>query len=168
MSLKCISYRQYRSGSWFFFFFSQIWQILSFDWNFSTIYIYLMIQASLVAQMVKNLPVMWQIQAQSLERTIPWRREWLPTPVFLPGEFHGQRSLACYSPGVTELGMTEQLTLPFSMIRLDFNLSHCHWFSVCLFSFTSFTPSFGLLEYYFMILLYLLFGLLTITIFMLF
>ena len=24
---------------------------------------------------------------------IPWRREWLPTPVFLPGEFHGQRSL---------------------------------------------------------------------------
>ena len=127
-----------------------------------------MIQASLVAQMVKNLPVMWQIQAQSLERTIPWRREWLPTPVFLPGEFHGQRSLACYSPGVTELGMTEQLTLPFSMIRLDFNLSHCHWFSVCLFSFTSFTPSFGLLEYYFMILLYLLFGLLTITIFMLF
>jgi len=25
---------------------------------------------------------------------IPWRREWLPTPVFLPGEFHGQRSLA--------------------------------------------------------------------------
>ena len=28
----------------------------------------------------------------------PWRREWLPIPVFLPGEFHGQRSLAGYSP----------------------------------------------------------------------
>jgi len=28
----------------------------------------------------------------------PWRREWLPTPVFLPGEFQGQRSLAGYSP----------------------------------------------------------------------
>ena len=26
-------------------------------------------------------------------RSIPWRREWLPTLVFLPGEFHGQRSL---------------------------------------------------------------------------
>ena len=26
----------------------------------------------------------------------PWRREWLPTPVFLPGEFHGQRSLVSY------------------------------------------------------------------------
>ena len=29
---------------------------------------------------------------------IPWRTEWQPTPVFLPGEFHGQRSLAGYSP----------------------------------------------------------------------
>ena len=28
----------------------------------------------------------------------PWRRKWLPTPVFLAGEFHGQRSLAGYSP----------------------------------------------------------------------
>ena len=28
----------------------------------------------------------------------PWRREWLPTPIFWPGEFHGQRSLMCYSP----------------------------------------------------------------------
>ena len=29
---------------------------------------------------------------------IPWRRDWLPTPVFLPGEFYGLRSLANYSP----------------------------------------------------------------------
>ena len=29
---------------------------------------------------------------------IPWRREWLPTPVFLPGESHAQRSLVGYSP----------------------------------------------------------------------
>ena len=29
--------------------------------------------------------------------TIPWRRAWQPTPVFLPGESHGQRSLAGYS-----------------------------------------------------------------------
>ena len=28
----------------------------------------------------------------------PWRRKWQPTPVFLPGESHGQRSLAGYSP----------------------------------------------------------------------
>ena len=29
---------------------------------------------------------------------IPWRREWLPTQVVFPGEFHGQRSLMGYSP----------------------------------------------------------------------
>ena len=41
---------------------------------------------------------------------IPWRRKWQPTPVFLPGEFHGQRSLVGYSPwGHKESGMTEQL-----------------------------------------------------------
>ena len=28
----------------------------------------------------------------------PWKREWLPTPVFLPGESHGQRRLMDYSP----------------------------------------------------------------------
>ena len=39
---------------------------------------------------------------------IPWRREWLPTVVFLPGESHGQRSLASYSPwGYKVSGMTE-------------------------------------------------------------
>ena len=31
-------------------------------------------------------------------RKIPWRREWQPTPVFLPGESHRERSLAGYSP----------------------------------------------------------------------
>ena len=38
---------------------------------------------------------------------IPWRRQWLFTPVFLPGESHGQRSLAGYSPwGRTESDRT--------------------------------------------------------------
>jgi len=31
-------------------------------------------------------------------RKIPWRREWLPTPVFLPGESHGQGSPVGYRP----------------------------------------------------------------------
>ena len=40
-------------------------------------------------------------------RKIPWRRKWQPTPVFLPGESHGQRSLGGYSPwGQQELNMT--------------------------------------------------------------
>ena len=41
-----------------------------------------------------------------------WRRKWQPTPIFLPGEFHGQRSLVGCSPwGGKELDMTEQLIL---------------------------------------------------------
>ena len=31
-------------------------------------------------------------------RKIPWRKNWLPIPVFLPGESHGQSSLSGYSP----------------------------------------------------------------------
>ena len=43
---------------------------------------------------------------------IPERREWQPTPVLLPGEFYGQRSLVGYSPwGGKESDITEQLTL---------------------------------------------------------
>ena len=42
--------------------------------------------ASLVAQMVKNLPAMWETWVQSLSGNIPWRRAWQPTVVFLLGE----------------------------------------------------------------------------------
>ena len=42
-----------------------------------------------------------------------WWRKWQPTPVFLPGEFHGQRNPTGYSPwGCKTLGTTEQLTQP--------------------------------------------------------
>ena len=42
---------------------------------------------------------------------MPWRRKWEPTPVFMPREFHGQRSLVGYSPwDCKELDMVEQLT----------------------------------------------------------
>ena len=62
--------------------------------------------SSLVGQTVKNLPSMQDTQVQSLK--IPWRKEWLPTPAFLPGEFHGQRSLVGYSlRGRKELDTTE-------------------------------------------------------------
>jgi hypothetical protein len=50
-------------------------------------------RASLVAQMLKNLPAIKEIRVQSLVRKIPWRREWLSTPVFLPGESLGQRNV---------------------------------------------------------------------------
>ena len=41
-------------------------------------------------------------------RKMPWRRKWPPTPAFLPGKSHGQRSLAGDSPyGCKELDTTE-------------------------------------------------------------
>ena len=54
-------------------------------------------------------------------REISWRRAWQPIPVFLPGEFHGQRNLVGYSPfrsDITEVNqharnLLAQPTLPF-------------------------------------------------------
>ena len=55
-----------------------------------------LIRASLVAQMVKNLPECWRLEFDPWVGKIPWRRERLPTPVFLPGESHRQRSMVGY------------------------------------------------------------------------
>ena len=61
-----------------------------------------------MAETVKNLSAM----LNPWVRKIPGRREWLPTPLFLPGEFHRQKSLVGYSPwGHKESDMTERLTL---------------------------------------------------------
>jgi len=58
--------------------------------------------------MVKNLPVMWKTRFDLWVVKIPWRRKLQPTPVFLPGESYGQRSLAGHSPcGHKELNTTE-------------------------------------------------------------
>ena len=63
--------------------------------------------ASLVAQLVKNPPAMWETWVRSLGWEDSLRREKLPTPVFWPGEFRG-----LYSPwGHKESDMTEQLSL---------------------------------------------------------
>ena len=47
--------------------------------------------------MVKNLLAIQETQFNPWVELVPWRRKWQPTPVFLPREFHGQRSLAGYS-----------------------------------------------------------------------
>ena len=53
---------------------------------------------SLVAQRVKNLPVMRETGFDPWVGKISWRRQGQPTPVFWPGKFHGQMSMAGYSP----------------------------------------------------------------------
>ena len=73
------------------------------------------ISQDLVAQLVKNLPAMQETWVRSWVGKIPWKMEWLSTPVFLPGESHGQRSLEGYSPcGHKEPDTTEWLTLSLS------------------------------------------------------
>ena len=68
-----------------------------------------------IAQVVKNLPATQKITVRSLGWEDPLeRRKWLLTPAFLPGECHGQGSLAGYSPwGHKELDTTERLALAF-------------------------------------------------------
>jgi len=64
-----------------------------------------------MAQIVKNLPVMRRPGFNPRVGKIPWRKALLPTPVFLPEEFHRQRSLAGYSSwGHKELDTTERET----------------------------------------------------------
>ena len=53
---------------------------------------------SLVAQKVKNLPAVQETWIQSLCQEDPLEKGMGPTPVFLLGEFHGERSLVGYNP----------------------------------------------------------------------
>ena len=84
-----------------------------------------LLQAFLIAQLVKNPPAMQETPVWSLGWEDPWRRERLPTPVFWPGEFHGP-----YPWGHKELNTTERLRLwtccrKFTVYLRRFNhLSH--------------------------------------------
>ena len=74
--------------------------------------IYYLHWSSQVAQTVKSLSAMRETRVWSLIGKIPWRKKRQPTPVFLPGKFHGWRSQAGYSPwGRKEADTTERLTL---------------------------------------------------------
>ena len=65
-----------------------------------------------LAQPVKNLPAVRKTRVPFLGREDPLEKGMEPTPVFLPGESHGQRSLVGYSPWChKESGMTEWLTI---------------------------------------------------------
>ena len=58
--------------------------------------------------MIKNLPTQCKRHKRHgfdpWFRKIPWKRKWQPTPVFLPGKFHGQRRLVGYSPWGRRVG----------------------------------------------------------------
>ena len=65
---------------------------------------------------------------------MPWRREWLSAPLFLPGEIHGQRSLAGYSPwGHKESDTTDGLVCCGWALSRGGQDSTCLPFCVCAF-----------------------------------
>ena len=74
------------------------------------------------------LSIKWSNTCITWVRKTPWRRKWQPTPVFLPGESRGQRSLVGYNPkGHKELDVTEWLTQTYNAIYsltnfLNFNM----------------------------------------------
>ena len=91
--------------------------------------------ALLVAQLVKNPPAMRETWVQPLGWENPWRMEHLPTPVFLPGEFHG-----LYSPWVTE-GWTRLSDFHFHIQQSHMRTFHpiaakCTFFSNTLWAFS--------------------------------
>ena len=79
-----------------------------------------------MAQTVKNLPAGDLGSIPRLGK-VSWRRAWQPTPVFLPGESHGQRSLVGYSPwGRKESDTTERLTFSACQLHAFIDLkSNC-------------------------------------------
>ena len=93
-----------------------------------------------VAQMVKRLPIMRVTRVQSLGQedllekemathsSIPWRRQWQPIPVFLPGKSHGGRSLVGYSPwGCKESDTTEVTSLSRQLKSIVMSLKPCYF-----------------------------------------
>ena len=66
---------------------------------------------AMVAQMIQNLPAVQETQVRSLGQEEPLEKG-MATPIFLPGKFHGQRTLVSCSPrGCKSSDLTEQLTL---------------------------------------------------------
>ena len=75
---------------------------MSYDWILRVCFIFL-------------LEAFYQVYDLEVGREDPWRRQWEPTPVLLPGKSHGQRSLVGYSPwGRKESDTTEWLHFHFS------------------------------------------------------
>ena len=73
----------------------------------------------------KNLPAMQENWVYPCVRKIPWRRAWQPTPVPLPGESHGQRSLAGCSPQVhTEAEATAATKQQQQMHNIEIKTQH--------------------------------------------
>ena len=94
-------------------------------------------RASLVAQMVKNLPAMQETWVRSLDAEDPLENEWQPTPVFLPGESHGDsKGLKALSdplpqtPYLSLLGWGSSSSYRVWLIRME-DVTWMMWKDLC-------------------------------------
>ena len=76
---------------------------------------------SLMDQMVKNQPTVWETQVLSLGWEYPLEKGMQPTPVFLPGEFHEQRSLVGQGMGSQIVGHNWVTNTYFRSVRKQHN-----------------------------------------------
>ena len=103
--------------------------------------------------MTKQLHDVWPCFHYHLPMYLYWRRIWQPSPVFLPGEACGQRSLEGYSPwGRKESDMTEQLSKNFmtadspevGIVEAPFQFSSFKYFSYLFQLVLTFSTQWGL------------------------
>jgi len=89
--------------------------------------LYYSFRASLVAQMVKNLPAMWETWVRSLGQEDPLEEEMVTPSSILPGKSHGQRSPAGYSPwGCSRTRPSDWITSSFTSLTFACILQFCH------------------------------------------
>ena len=82
-------------------------------------WLYYYMWVSLVAQTVKRLSAMQETRVWSLGWEDPLKKEMQPTPVFLPGKSHGQRSLIGYRPWGCKESDTTSLSLSLYLLYRD-------------------------------------------------
>ena len=109
-NLKCVLTKYFMLLEMYIFF--NFLLIFSFEYKILASLLSNTYGASLVTQTVRICLQCRRLRFDTWIRKILWRRKWLPTPVFLPRKFYGQRSLAGYSLwGRKESDTTNRLTL---------------------------------------------------------
>ena len=85
--------------------------LLSLCWIFCKTYLTLSSQwLSVIISIINFIVWCWKWLVDPWVGKIPWRRAWQPSPAFLPGESHAQRSLAVYSPWCHKASDTNETT----------------------------------------------------------
>ena len=98
---------------WFHFFFFLVWPIACLCVNFQ---IFMDFPVFLLPAYYRRRK---RCRFNPWVRKIPWRRKWQPSPIFLPGKSHGQRSLAVYSPWGLKESDTKRLSMYWLLVSLQ-------------------------------------------------